>query len=119
MVRIENKKTYHGDGIYIGRPSLLGNPFKIGTHGTREEVIQRYRIWLWEQIKRRGEVYRELERLAAIAKQGDLILVCWCKERDRDVSCHGDILKASVMWMIQWKECSGEIAENSGSQTSQ
>ena len=39
MIRIENKKTYRGDGVYIGRPSLLGNPFRIGEHGTRAEVI--------------------------------------------------------------------------------
>lgn len=66
MIRIENKKTYRGDGVYIGRPSLLGNPFKIGEHGTRDEVIGRYRIWLWRQINLRGDVYRELQRLAAI-----------------------------------------------------
>lgn len=24
---------------YIGRPSVLGNPFHLGTHGTRAEVI--------------------------------------------------------------------------------
>lgn len=119
MIRIENKKTYHGDGVYIGRPSLLGNPFKIGRDGTRREVTQRYRVWLWEQIKRRGEVYLELQRLAAIARQGDLILICWCKERDRNVSCHGDILKASVMWMLQQGEFSRDVAENPGSQTSQ
>ncbi len=27
MIRIENKKYYRGGGVYIGRPSLLGNPF--------------------------------------------------------------------------------------------
>jgi hypothetical protein len=54
MIRIENKKTYRGDGVYIGRPSLLGNPFKIGQHGTRREVIQRYRAWLWQQISRQS-----------------------------------------------------------------
>lgn len=43
MIRIENRKTYRGDGVYIGRPSLLGNPFKLGEHGTREKVIACYR----------------------------------------------------------------------------
>jgi Domain of unknown function (DUF4326) len=46
MIRIENKKYYSGDGVYIGRPSILGNPFKIGKDGTREEVGQKYRVWL-------------------------------------------------------------------------
>ena len=74
MIRIENKKTYRGEGVYIGRPSRLGNPFKIGQHGTREEVIRRYRVWLWQQIQLRSKVYEELDRLAAIAKQGELVL---------------------------------------------
>lgn len=95
MIRIENKKTYRGEGVYIGRPSLLGNPFKIGEHGTREEVIQRYRAWLWQQINLRGAVYRELERLAAKAKNGDLVLICWCKP----ASCHGDVIKSAVEWV--------------------
>ena len=99
MIRIENKKYYRGEGVYIGRPSLLGNPFKIGKDGTRQEVVRRYRGWLWEQIKQRGEVYRELERLAAIARQGDLTLICWCKERGRNVDCHGDQLKRAIEWL--------------------
>ena len=28
MIRIVNRRTYRGEGIYIGRPSLLGNPYK-------------------------------------------------------------------------------------------
>jgi Domain of unknown function (DUF4326) len=43
MIRIENKKYYHGDGVYIGRPSLLGNQFRIGKDGTREDVLLLYR----------------------------------------------------------------------------
>jgi len=39
MIRIENRKTYRGDGVYIGGPSPLGNPYRIGEHGAREEVI--------------------------------------------------------------------------------
>jgi hypothetical protein len=95
MIRIENKKTYRGEGVYIGRPSPLGNPFKIGEHGTREEVIQCYRAWLWQQIKLQGVVYQELERLAARAKNEDLVLICWCKP----ANCHGDVIKSAVEWV--------------------
>jgi len=115
MIRIENKKTYHGDGVYIGRPSLLGNPFKVGEDGEREEVIAKYRRWLWEQIKLKNEVYLELKRIAALAKQGDITLICWCAPKP----CHADILRSAVMWMIQRNEPSRDIVENSGSRTSQ
>ena len=101
MIRIENKKYYRGVGVYIGRPSLLGNPFKIGKDGARQEVIRKYGVWLWEQIKRRGAVYRELERLAVNARLGDLTLICWCKERDKDVDCHGDLVKRAIEWLTQ------------------
>lgn len=67
MIRIENKKTYRGEGVYIGRPSLLGNPFKIGQHGTREEVVQRYKAWLWRQIQLRGEVCDLKQKMAQSA----------------------------------------------------
>ena len=99
MITIENKKTYRGDGIYIGRPSLLGNPYAIGKDGTRGEIIERYRDWLWQQIKLRGEVYLELQRLAAKAKEEDLVLICWCKQPGREIACHGDLIKRAIEWL--------------------
>jgi hypothetical protein len=99
MVTIENKKTYRGEGIYIGRPSLLGNPYAIGKDGARGEVIDRYRGRLWRQIKLRGEVYRELRRLAAKSREEDLILICWCNRPDRQIACHGDVVKRAVEYL--------------------
>jgi hypothetical protein len=99
MIRIANKKTYRGSGVYIGRPSLLGNPFHIGMHGTRAEVIAQYRVWLWQQIQARTAVFQELQRLAQQAQHGDLVLLCWCKESDREVPCHGDVVQAAIHWL--------------------
>ena len=67
MIRIENKKTYRGEGVYIGRPSLIGNPYRIGAHGTREQVIARYREWLWEQIKQQNKVCDLKQKMAQSA----------------------------------------------------
>jgi hypothetical protein len=84
MIHIENKKTYRGKGIYVGRMmpglpgSILGNPFRIGRDGTRDQVIAKYRRWLWEQIKLKNEAYVELRRIAELARRGDITLVCWC-----------------------------------------
>lgn len=99
MIRIENKKTYRGSGVYIGRPSLLGNPFHIGTHGTRDEVIAKYRVWLWQQIQQRTAVFQELQRLAIQAQHNDLVLLCWCKEDNSEIPCHGDIVQAAIRWL--------------------
>jgi hypothetical protein len=95
MIRLENKRTYRGAGVYIGRPSLLGNPFKIGVHGERSEVIGLYRRWLWDRVNEKGEVYAELKRLAMLAKQGDLTLICWCVPK----SCHGQVVRSAVAYL--------------------
>ena len=50
MIRVENKRMYCGEGGYIGRPGLLVNPFEIGIHREREDVIRFYRQRLWDQI---------------------------------------------------------------------
>lgn len=64
--------------IFIGRPSIWGNPFKIGKDGTRKEVIQKYK----EYVLKNELLIKELPKL-----QGKR-LGCFCKPK----SCHGDIL---------------------------
>ena len=64
--------------IYIGRPSMWGNPYQIGIDGTREEVIEKFEAFYlmdgWMQ--------------AHIGELKDKTLGCWCKP----LACHGDIL---------------------------
>jgi Domain of unknown function (DUF4326) len=101
MIYIENKKTYRGAGIYVGRMmlgipgSVLGNPFQIGRDGTRVQVISKYRRWLWEQIKFRNEAYDELRRIAEMARRGDVTLVCWCAPE----LCHANVIGRSVEYL--------------------
>jgi hypothetical protein len=64
--------------IYIGRPSKFANPFKIGIHGTRSEVIEKYR----EYIKQDKYLMEDLEELRG------KVLGCWCAP----LPCHGDVL---------------------------
>lgn len=64
--------------VYIGRPGIWENPFIIGVDGTREEVIQKYRIW----IKTQPELLAQIETLRG------KVLGCWCSPK----SCHGDVL---------------------------
>jgi len=109
MITVVNKRYHRGGGVYIGRPSLLGNPFRIGEQGTRKEVIARYRAWLWQQIQQQGPVYRELLCLAEAARRGDLYLICWCKEPDGQPDCHGDILKSAVTWINATRESQADI----------
>ena len=64
--------------VYIGRPSKWGNPFTIGIHGTREQVIQMYRDWIYTQ----PHLMNSLHGLKG------KVLGCWCSPKE----CHGDVL---------------------------
>ena len=68
---------------YIGRPSPLGNPFVIGKDGTREEVIEKYAVWLDNKIFR-GEISDEY-----LAEYSGKRLGCFCAPQP----CHGDVIK--------------------------
>lgn len=69
--------------IYVGRPSIYGNPFPIRKGKTREEVIEKYR----EYFKKRSK--DDLVFMAALKKLKDATaLVCFCAP----LPCHADIL---------------------------
>ena len=65
--------------VRIDRRTKWGNPFVVGKHGTREEVIAKFEAWLRGQPKLLEAARRELR-----GKD----LVCWCHPRP----CHGDVL---------------------------
>lgn len=65
--------------VYVGRPSVWGNPFEIGRDGDRAVVIRRYRLWLLGQPDLVARARAELRGRD---------LVCWCAPLAR----HGDVL---------------------------
>lgn len=96
MITVANRKTHRGHGEYIGRPSILGNPFEMEDESQRAAVISQFRSWLWNKIKLQDPVVLgELQRLKAIADNGDLVLVCWCAP----LPCHADVIKKCIEWM--------------------
>lgn len=99
MISVGHKIRSSDVGVYVGRPNPLGNPFVIGRHGSREEVIAKYRSWLWTKIKARDPaVCGELSRLVAQyqAGGGHLLLTCWCAP----LPCHADVIKAALEWRL-------------------
>ncbi len=95
-----NLKTWMEDAnnVYVGRgrvvfltkegpsfppkDSTFCNPFKVGKHGTREEVIAKFKAYMENRIQQDPELKAEL--LALEGKR----LGCWCKPD----ACHGDVL---------------------------
>jgi hypothetical protein len=72
-------KRNTSNGVYIGRPSKWGNPFVIGTDGTRGDVVRKFEEYLIGNPK-----LLEAAKLELRGKD----LVCFCAP----LACHGDVL---------------------------
>jgi len=101
MIKVKNKHKSKPDknDIYIGRGSILGNPFthfdlnktKAEFHcNSREESIKNFENYLIDKINKNDpKICDELNRIYLLALKQDINLVCFCKPK----SCHGDIIK--------------------------
>jgi Domain of unknown function (DUF4326)/YspA, cpYpsA-related SLOG family len=70
------------DCIWCCRSTIFGNPYEIGKDGTREQVIERFKLWFAHLLKDKKFV-NELEKLR------DRKVGCFCKKEE---SCHVDII---------------------------
>jgi hypothetical protein len=77
--RVVNLRTDEYD-IRIDRKTKWGNPFIIGKDGDREEVVRKYRQWIFTQP----------ELLSALHELKGKRLGCWCVP----LACHGNVLAA-------------------------
>ncbi len=82
--------------VYIGRGGVVfidgkrfpstnsqyANPFKIDKDGTREEVIEKYKLMIEEKISSDNKFKSEIKKLKGKN------LGCWCKPE----ACLGDVL---------------------------
>ena len=97
MWRVENKRSYHGPGIYIGRPSPLGNPYTFPHIKSKfnaipsPEPIEAYRLWLWMQLQIDSPQH---QLIAELATKPDGVLICWCAP----APCHGDVIVKAIEW---------------------
>lgn len=75
VTSVINKRHQRYFDVYAGRGSLYGNPFEIGKDGTREEVIEKYKILFEKKIKK--ERFRK-----AVLKLRGKILACYCRPKE-------------------------------------
>jgi len=80
---IKNRDTYHPFYcVYIGRGSMFGNPYIIGKHGTRKQVIDKYRTYFYNKIK-----FNTFFKKSVLSLK-DKVLLCFCAPKP----CHGDVI---------------------------
>lgn len=81
MIFLNKHKDDPTGAVYIGRGSPLGNPYVIGQHGTREEVIEKYGPYLRQRLIQRDlAIEKALRSLTEHSR-----LLCFCHPRP----CHG------------------------------
>jgi hypothetical protein len=82
--------------VYVGRPSPLGNPYALGRDGNREQVIAKYRRWLWARLQEHDSPQEQgLRRLLSLAVAGKLELLCWC----HPLPCHAEVVRSALLWL--------------------
>lgn len=74
--------------VYIGRPSIFGNPF---THGTRMEMITKYENYFLTRVDIDPDFRQEILSLRG------KILGCYCSPKP----CHGQII---IDWLKEHTE---------------
>jgi len=102
MINVVNKRTFKGEhGVYIGRGSVLGNPYthKQGTKaeyvvGSVQEAVDSYERYLFDKVANKDrDTCNEMNRLYKYYKEhGELNLICYCKWKGHE-PCHGDVIK--------------------------
>ena len=78
---VVNKRKEPYD-VYIGRPSIFGNPLKIGVDGNREEVVRKYKDYFYGRLENDEEF-----KTKVLGLKGKT-LGCYCKP----LPCHGDVI---------------------------
>lgn len=73
--------------VYIGRPGRgrdgdFGNPFRIGPHGSRAQVLERFQQYFRHRLASDPTFRHRVEALRGKR------LGCFCKP----LACHGDII---------------------------
>lgn len=76
--KVVNMRSDPSWDVWVARPSMWGNPFRIGRDGTRDEVIAKY-----EQ-----HVLSTPRLVAALPELRGKNLGCWCSPK----KCHADVL---------------------------
>ena len=94
-----SKRDSGARGEYVGRPSPLGNPFKLECESNCDAVIARYEVWLRERIAARDQrVCDELNRLYVIARDTGLLeLACWCAPK----RCHAEVIRKVLLEVLE------------------
>ena len=73
----------------VDRDTVLGNPYHIGSDGTRKEVIEKYKKYFYDTALNTPCIKAKLDEIFRVFLKSDINLVCHCNPLD----CHARIIK--------------------------
>lgn len=95
-MRVVNKRSGE-KGVYVGRPSALGNPFShlpgtLAEHRVkdRDEAVFMFGHWILARIREKDQ--RVMTALRELSE--DSVLVCWCAPEP----CHAEVIARAWAW---------------------
>jgi len=86
MTKVVNLRVDKFD-VYIGRPSIFGNPFGVVKYG-REGCIAEFKEYFYKRIADAAHSVYNAEFKRRIDALKDKTLGCYCKPK----ACHGDVI---------------------------
>lgn len=105
MIKVIHKKDSHlySNVIYIGRGSILGNPYtSIQGRETlaefvvesRKESINCFKEYILKCIENKEKSICDiLNKIYKQSKEGEVYLTCYCRPKK---TCHGDVIKEII-----------------------
>ena len=121
MVKVIHKKdkNKHENVIYIGRGSVLGNPYtSIQGRETkaqfvvdsRKESIECFKKYLLKNLEGKDEkICVMMNEIYTLSTQGEVYLSCYCRPKK---TCHGDVIKEIIDSKIYEKEPLTKVKDN-------
>jgi hypothetical protein len=90
VLKIRVARKGQAQGFYVGRPTPLGNPFRLLREEDRDKVVDQYATWLDQQLHRGNpEVVQALGELyEALKRRGNITLLCFCAPK----RCHAEVI---------------------------
>lgn len=104
--------------VFVGRPSALGNPYRVTPQGGKAEAVRQYceylstrpdqRSPLWHDVQLHLQRWRaevRLTHLLALLRAGKrLVLLCPCYTEGEP--CHAEVVRE---WLVERREVVGEV----------
>jgi|SRR5579859_4814311 len=75
--------------VYVGRPTIWGNPFKLTDDKSLGQIVREYQLWLAGEKEIDDGGLRRFAVLGRLSELRGRDLACWCP---LNCPCHADVL---------------------------